>query len=177
LKTISTIVLSILIYHISFSQVIQLDSIQEREYFPSGKIKAEYWLKFYYPAPLLDGEFIVYYENGGICEKTFWTRGKIVGTREVYDEKGRVIFRDTYIEGDPRTIISNAFYYDFLAACTHTEAVLIETGVNKTQLHGTLKYFRRNGNLMDLEIYEYGVKIYRAHFNNKGELSYEEKYR
>ena len=152
-----------------------MDSIKEKEYFPNGNVKAEYWLKFFNSDTLLDGEFVGFYENGGIYEKSTWNKGKIVGTREIYDKKGRVLFQETYIEGDyPRIIISQAYYYDFLAACTYSEGTLIETGFMKNQQHGVLKYYRRNGNLMDSVIYEYGVQIYRARFNNKGEIVFEE---
>lgn len=177
MKVIFPIILLILLCQTTFSQNTWFESFKEKEYFPNGKIKAEYWLKIFDADTLLHGEWVRYDENGRIVEKSNWEKGRIVGVREIYDKKGRVLFRETYSEGDyPRTIISQAYYYDFLAACNTSIGTYIETGFMTKQPHGALVYYRKNGNMMDSLVFIHGIQKYRAHFNRRGELNYEEKY-
>ena len=155
------------------SQVQKKDSFEILKYFPNGKVQTEYWVKIFGHDTLIDGQWMGYYENGNIFEKMTWRKGRIASIRELYNKKGRIIFTYTYNEGDfPRTIISQAYYYDFLAACTYSVGTLIETGYGPTdyQQHGIAKFFRRNGVLMDSLVYDHNEIIYRAKFNSKGKL-------
>ncbi len=177
MKTIFTTIFLIFLNIVTYSQHTWLDSFKKKDYYPNGNIKAEYWLRVINSDTLFHGERIRYNENGGVFDKSTWDKGIIVGTREIFDKKGRVLFRETYFDGDyPRTIISQAYYYDFLAACNTSIGFYIETGFMTKQQHGALIYYWKNGIMMDSLVFDHGVQKYRAHFNRKGELDYEEKY-
>jgi antitoxin component YwqK of YwqJK toxin-antitoxin module len=176
LKPFFTILFLLIINQTVYSQDAENGSFKMREYYPNGNIKAEYWLKVFNSDTLIHGNYTMFSEKGKIIETSMWAKGRIVGIREIFDKKGRVLFRETYQEGEyPRTIISQAYYYEFLAGCKTSIGKYIETGFMEKQPHGDVRYIRKNGNLMDSLVFENGVNIYRARFNSKGKLILEER--
>ncbi|HZK06942.1 MAG TPA: hypothetical protein VFC92_01970 [Bacteroidales bacterium] len=175
-RSLFTILFLLVISQTIYSQVSEADSFMKRDYYPNGNIQAEYWLKVFNSRTLIHGNYTRFSEKGKIIEKSIWEEGRIVGIREIYDTKGRILFRETYHEDEyPRTIIGQAYYYGFLVACKTSIGKYIETGFMEKQLHGDLRYIRKNGNLMDSLFYENGVNVYRARFNSKGKLILEER--
>lgn len=90
-----------------------------------------------YTNNLLDGERIVYYENGAIAQRIMYVQGKENGEEIHYSEKGTVVKTYTHVNGKLQGPVK---LYDL-------DGVLVREGNYKdNKKHGTWKYYK-NGKL------------------------------
>lgn len=116
------------------------------EYHPNGKFWKKYKLC---PEGIIDTMFV--YKNNGNLEAYF-----IFGTRNSNQPIIRHLF---FTSGATREIVSQYIL--------NQDNMPIDVGATK--------YYRKDGTLMDSVIYENGKEIYRARFNKKGTLQFENK--
>ena len=77
-----------------------------REYYDSGKIKAEY----YYENGLRNGPATLYYENGFLREEAFYRNGSLHGVNRKYYTNGLIAERATYNNG---VVIGVPFKFEY----------------------------------------------------------------
>lgn len=88
---------------------------------------------------ILEGEKMVYYENGQIAEKSIYVNGEIDGTSMWYSPNGNALKEFTYRNGELHGI---AKYYDI-------DGVLLAEGIYRNdKKHGIWKYYE-NGKLTE----------------------------
>lgn len=92
---------------------------------------------------ILEGEKLVYYENGKVAEKAIYVNGNIDGTSLWYSEKGIVLKEFTYKNGELHGI---AKYYD------SDGKMLAEGSYRNDKKYGTWKYYE-NGELKEEKDY------------------------
>ena len=92
---------------------------------------------------VLEGEKLVYYENGQMAEKSVYVNGEIDGISTWYSENGKVLKEFTYKNG---LLHGMAKYYD-------KDGVMLAEGVYKNdKKHGIWKYYE-NGKLSEEKDY------------------------
>ena len=118
-------------------------------------------------------EFIEYYPNGQIQLKGTKINQIIVDTLYTYCKNGdsqtiQIFHGMTY----PRKV----YYYENLKrmAAKKREGFFIQTNNTTYIKEGTWKYYYKNGQVMDSVLFKNGEQIYRARFNKKGELQFEQ---
>jgi len=92
---------------------------------------------------ILEGEKLVYYENGKVAEKAIYVNGNIDGTSLWYSEKGIVLKEFTYKDGELHGI---AKYYD------SDGKMLAEGSYRNDKKYGTWNYYE-NGELKEEKDY------------------------
>lgn len=92
---------------------------------------------------ILEGEKLVYYENGKVAEKAIYVNGNIDGTSLWYSEKGIVLKEFTYKDGELHGI---AKYYD------SDGKMLAEGSYRNDKKYGTWKYYE-NGEFKEEKDY------------------------
>ncbi len=131
----------------SFGQVTETKDCKDTiEYYPTGKI----WKKYKNCPEVLIDTMYVYNPNGDL------------GMSFIFGPRGsnKPITKHSYLKsGATREIVSQ----------------YILNKDRKPVYVGVTKYYRKNGSLMDSVIYENGKVIYRARFNSKGVLRFENK--
>lgn len=95
---------------------------------------------------LLDGERIVYYENGQVAEQQFYSHGKLEGPSIWYSEKGVILKEFYYVNGELHGL--SKFY-------NPKGELLIEGFYKQGKKHGIWKY------------YEYGELLEEKDFSFK----------
>jgi len=99
--------------------------------------------EYYNDKGVLEGEKLVYYENGQMAEKSIYVNGEIDGISTWYSENGKVLKEFTYKNG---LLHGMAKYYD-------KDGVMLAEGVYKNdKKHGIWKYFE-NGKLSEEKDY------------------------
>ncbi len=81
---------------------------------------------------ILEGEKLVYYENGKVAERSIYVNGEIDGISTWYSEKGIVLKEFTYKNG---LLHGMAKYYD------NDGKLLAEGNYKNDKKHGTWKYY------------------------------------
>ena len=141
-----------------------------------GKIISEFTLVFIDGKSLYDSVYVNYHSNGKMKDSCYYEKGIIVGSKYYFDDKGRITVINEFIGNTfPREIKTKAYYYSSGNA-TYSEGRLIEKAPGEAVIDGVMKYYWKNGQLMDSVIFENNQKIYRAGFNKKGELQFENRY-
>ncbi|MGJ8594072.1 MAG: toxin-antitoxin system YwqK family antitoxin [Aquaticitalea sp.] len=88
---------------------------------------------------ILEGEKMVYYDNGQVAEKSIYVNGQIDGTSTWYSPNGKILKEFTYKNGELHGI---AKYYD-------AEGIMLAEGNYKNdKKHGIWKYYE-NGKLTE----------------------------
>ena len=87
----------------------------------------------------LEGEKVIYFENGTPTEKSFYKNGKLHGEQLIYSEKGVLLKKFTYNEGN---LHGPARFYNGKAE------LLIEGEYRNDKHYGLWKYYE-NGNLKE----------------------------
>jgi len=92
---------------------------------------------------LLEGEKLVYYENGQVAEKSNYTNGLIDGVSYWYSQNGKILKELHYNRGE---LHGDAKYYD-------NQGTLLAEGTYKNdKKHGIWKYYE-NGKLVEEKDY------------------------
>jgi antitoxin component YwqK of YwqJK toxin-antitoxin module len=88
---------------------------------------------------ILEGERMVYYENGQVAEKSIYVNGEIDGTSMWYSPNGKALKEFTYKNGE---LHGMAKYYD-------KDGVILAEGIYRNdKKHGIWKYYE-NGKLTE----------------------------
>ena len=97
---------------------------------------------------ILDGERLVYYENGQIAEKQFYKTGKLEGESVWYSERNVVLKQFIYVDGE---LHGKAKFYN-------PKGELVSEGQYKRdKKHGVWKYYEE-GELVDEKDFTYKPK-------------------
>lgn len=104
-----------------------------------NKVDGVLMTEHYNEQGVLEGEKLVYYENGKIAEKSNYVNGEIDGISVWYSDKGILLKEFTYINGE---LHGMAKYYD-------NEGKMLAEGLYRNdKKHGIWKYYE-NGQLTD----------------------------
>ena len=97
---------------------------------------------------ILDGERIVYYENGQIAEKQFYKLGRLEGESVWYSERNVVLKQFVYVDGE---LHGEAKFY------TPKGELFTEGQYKRDKKHGIWKYYE-DGELIDEKDFTYKPK-------------------
>jgi|GEM_PF-4697455 len=116
-----------------------------------------------------------YSKSSRIKDSGFVIKGIYIGTRKVYDEKGRLNWIINY--GDyklPRTISAKTYYFEGPAKMS--EGDYVQTSADFITKHGIWKWYWKNGTVMDSVIFRDDYEVLRARFSKSGKLQFVEIY-
>lgn len=108
-----------------------------------NKVKGIMMTEHYNDSGVLDGEKLVYYENGQVAEKAVYVNGLIDGISIWFSPNGKILKEFTYDNGQ---LHGMAKYYDI------TGQLLVEGAYQNDKKHGIWKYYD-NGNFTEEKDY------------------------
>lgn len=116
-----------------------------------------------------------YSKSNRVKDSGLFIKGIYIGTRKVYDEKGRLNWIINYGNYNlPRTISTKTYFYDGPARMS--EGDYVQTSVDFITKHGIWKWYWKNGAVMDSVIFRDDYKVLRARFSKSGKLQFIELY-
>ena len=143
-------------------------------YDKKGNLITEYSIQKINNDTLFNGPYKSYYPNHKLKDSCYYDKGIIIGKEVFYDKKGRITFIHEYIGNSfPRRIKTKAYYFSGMSR--YCEGNMLEIRPGKAVKDGIITYYYKNMKAFDSLVFKNDIRIYRARFNKKGILEYENK--
>jgi antitoxin component YwqK of YwqJK toxin-antitoxin module len=115
------------------------------------------------------GVWLFYGKKEILVDSITFSFGRKIGTRKMFDKKGREkAIIEYHGEEYPRTVKAIDFFTS--GATRILIGNFIEASADSLTKHGSFRYIRANGNLIDSVYYTNGVKQYRTSFYPDGKI-------